>query len=90
MGGGLESRCVCRVCGADGAVHGTIRTAHTNLSSISEHIVFQKLFKTYVTSHPITHLVLYLMCHCRSMPEDEELILPLKDGVVIIILSLIY
>jgi len=30
MGGGLESRCVGRVCGADGAVpHGTIRTAHT-------------------------------------------------------------
>ena len=27
MGGGLESRCVGRVCGADGAVrHGTIRT----------------------------------------------------------------
>jgi len=29
MGGGLESRCVGRVCGADGAVHGTIRTAHS-------------------------------------------------------------
>ena len=27
VGGGLESRCVGRVCGADGAVHGTIRTA---------------------------------------------------------------
>ena len=26
MGGGLESRCVGRVYGADGAVHGTIRT----------------------------------------------------------------
>jgi len=25
MGGGLESRCVGRVYGADGAVHGTIR-----------------------------------------------------------------
>jgi len=25
-GGGLESRCVGRVCGADGAMHGTIRT----------------------------------------------------------------
>ena len=25
MGGGLDSRCVGRVCGADGAVHGTIR-----------------------------------------------------------------
>ena len=29
MDGGLESRCVGRVCGADGAVHGNIRTAHT-------------------------------------------------------------
>ena len=26
MGGGLESGCVGRVCGADGAVHGNIRT----------------------------------------------------------------
>jgi len=25
MGGGLESRCIGRVYGADGAVHGTIR-----------------------------------------------------------------
>jgi len=29
MGGGLESRCVDRVYGADGAVHGIIRTVHT-------------------------------------------------------------
>ena len=29
MGGGLESRCVGRVYGADGAVHGTIGTVHT-------------------------------------------------------------
>ena len=31
MGGGLESRCVGRVYGADGAMrmHGTIRTVHT-------------------------------------------------------------
>jgi len=29
MGGGLENRCVGRVYGADGAVHGTIRTVHT-------------------------------------------------------------
>ena len=27
MGGEVESRCVGRVCGADGAVHGTIREA---------------------------------------------------------------
>jgi len=37
MGGGLESRCVGRVYGADGAVrrHGTIRTVHT-ISKLSE------------------------------------------------------
>jgi len=29
MGGGLESRCVGRVCGADGAVRSIIRTVHT-------------------------------------------------------------
>jgi len=28
-GGGLESRCVGRVYGADDAVHGIIRTVHT-------------------------------------------------------------
>jgi hypothetical protein len=28
MDGGLESRCVGHVYGADGAVHGTIRTVH--------------------------------------------------------------
>jgi len=29
MGGGLESHCVGRVYGADGAVHGNIRIAHS-------------------------------------------------------------
>ena len=29
MGGGLDRRCVGRVYGADGAVHGTIRTVNT-------------------------------------------------------------
>jgi len=33
MGGGLESRCVGRVYGADCAVHGTIRTVHTTLKT---------------------------------------------------------
>ena len=32
MGGGLESRCVGRVYGADGAVHGTIRNGNTHLT----------------------------------------------------------
>jgi len=43
MGGGLESRCVCRVYGADGAVQGTIRTVHTTYTAA---------FKT--TVHPQT------------------------------------
>ena len=30
MGGGLESRCVGRVCGADGAVHSNIRKSASN------------------------------------------------------------
>jgi len=34
MGGGLESRCVGRVYGADGAVHGTIRTVHTTYAFV--------------------------------------------------------
>jgi len=29
MGGGLESRCVGRVYGVDGAMHGIIHTVHT-------------------------------------------------------------
>jgi len=33
MGGGLESRCVGRVYGVDGAVHGTIRTVHTTYAT---------------------------------------------------------
>jgi len=36
MGGGLQSCCVGRVCGADGAVHGTIRTIHSDLHSSSQ------------------------------------------------------
>jgi len=33
MDGGLQSRCVGRVYGADGAVLGTIRTAHTTYAA---------------------------------------------------------
>jgi hypothetical protein len=35
MGGGLESRCVGRVYGAEGAVHGAIRTVHTTYAATS-------------------------------------------------------
>jgi len=33
MGGGLESRCLGRVNGADGVVHGTTRTVHTTYAA---------------------------------------------------------
>ena len=33
MGGGLESRCVGRVYGADVAMHGTVLTVHTTYSA---------------------------------------------------------
>jgi len=67
MGSGLESRCIGRVCGADGAVHGTIRTAHTTYAAA---------LKT--TTHPHTrfrkpyaetqHLMLLMMGVCtRNM-----------------------
>ena len=38
MGGVLESRCVCRVYGADGAVHGPVRTVHLSSRFLSENI----------------------------------------------------
>ena len=38
MGGGLESRCVGRVYGADGAVHGTSISTRCPLSSIPQSI----------------------------------------------------
>jgi len=34
MGCGLENRCVGSVYGADGAVHGTIRTVHTTYAAV--------------------------------------------------------
>ena len=37
-GGGLESRCVGRVCSAHGAVHGTIRTTHTTYAA-TQHLM---------------------------------------------------
>jgi len=33
MDGGIESRCVGRVYGADGAMHGIIRTVHTTYAA---------------------------------------------------------
>jgi len=56
MGGGLDSRCVGRVCGADGAVHGTIRTAHTTYAAAVKTITHPKTRcrKPYAaTQHPM-------------------------------------
>jgi len=33
MGGGAESRCIGRVYGLDGALHGTIQTVHTTYTA---------------------------------------------------------
>ena len=43
MGGGIEGRCVGRVCGADFAVHGNIRTAHATYTA-----AFQIIFNLSV------------------------------------------
>ena len=43
MGGDLEIRCVGRVYGADGAVHGTIHTVHTTYAAASRPPSTQKL-----------------------------------------------
>jgi len=48
MGGGLESRCVGRVYGADGAVLCTIRTVHTQtMQRLSRPPPIQKLGAEY-------------------------------------------
>jgi len=59
MGGGLESRCVVRVYGADGAVtHGTIRTVHTTDTAA-------RCRKPYAATQ---HLMLLMMGVCtRNM-----------------------
>jgi len=60
MGGGLESRCVGRVCGADGAVHGTIRTGIV--------IPFQPAHLT------VTYREYYTRCCTNTVlpPHDEH------------------
>ena len=67
MGGGLDSRCVGRVYGADGGSHGTIRTVNTTYAAAVK-----------TTTHPQTrcrkpyaatqHLILLMMGVCaRNM-----------------------
>ena len=60
MGGGLESRCVGRVYGADGAVHGTIRTVLKTTS-----LPKTQCRKLYAA---VQHLMLLMMGVCtRNM-----------------------
>jgi len=55
MGGGLENRCVGRVYGADGAVHGTIRTVHTTYAAVlkTTHPKTRCRKPNAVTQHPM-------------------------------------
>jgi len=67
MGGGLESRCVGRVYGADGAVqsHGTIRTVHTTYAAT---------LKT--TTHPKTRCKKTTCCNSTSNTPDDGRMYP--------------
>jgi hypothetical protein len=70
-GCGLDSRCVGRVCGADGAVHGTIRTLHTTYAAALKTTTHQKTRcrKTYAATQ---HLMLLKMGVCtRNMSSYE-------------------
>jgi len=67
MGGGLESRCVGRVYGADGAVHGTIRTIHTTYTAALKTTTHPKTQrrKPYAATQ---HLMLLMMgVYTRNM-----------------------
>jgi len=67
MGGGLESSCVGRVYGADGAVHSTIRTVHTTYAAVTKTITHPKTGcrKPYAVAQ---HLMLLMMGVCtRTM-----------------------
>jgi hypothetical protein len=65
MGGGLESRCVGRVCGVDGAVHSTIRTVHTTYAAA---------LKT--TTHPKNSVQKTICCNSTSNTPDEGRLYP--------------
>jgi len=58
MGGGLESRCVSRVYGADGAVHGTITLFRTFVLSKFEQLLLTKI-KYGVVAHFVIILYIY-------------------------------
>jgi len=69
MGGGLESRCVGRVYGADGAVHWTIRTVHTTYPAALKTTTLPKTRcrKPYAaTQHLILLMMGYVPETCRA------------------------
>jgi len=65
MGGGLESRCEGRVCGADGAVHGVIRTVNTTNAAA---------LKT--TTHPKTRCRKTIRLNSTSNTPDDGRMYP--------------
>jgi len=67
MGGGLESRCVGRANGADGAMPGTIRTVHTTYAAALKTTIHPqtRCRKPYAATQ---HLMLLMMRVCtRNM-----------------------
>jgi len=77
MGGGLDSRCVGRVYGADGAVHGTIRTVHTTTTHPKT-----RCRKPYaVTQHLMLLIVGVYTETCRA--KDTSLKLPHSIKLII-------
>ena len=67
MGGGVESRCLGRVCGADGARHHPHRTAHTTHAAALKTTTHPKTRcrKPYAATQ---HLMLLMMGVCtRNM-----------------------
>jgi len=62
MGGGLDSRCVGRVYGADSTMHGTIRTVHTTY--------------TAATIHPQNSVQKTISCNSTSNAPDDGRMYP--------------
>jgi len=70
IGDGLESRCVGRVYGAVGAVHGTIRTVRTTYAAA--YVIYASLTKTckHLGSHNAMKRKQLWIC-LLGRPEDD-------------------
>ena len=76
MGGGLERPCAGRVCGADGAVHGNIRTLHTTHSAALKTTTHPKTGcrKPYAaTQHLMLLIIGYVPETCRTKNTSIKL-----------------